>query len=108
MAAERQELSALLEAVEQSLKECGLWGGADKRPPSEAFLSQTPFFLDTMQLHEWLEYLLLPKLRELNDSGGDLPRGLLVHTLAEEYYRGRWQELRSLLRSLRRLDAFLA
>ncbi|MCI6797047.1 MAG: YqcC family protein [Succinatimonas sp.] len=96
--------TALLE-IEQALRSSGLWTEDSSRPNKEAFLSTVPFCLDTMDLHCWFQYVLIPKFYELLKTPEALPEKLCVHTVAEEYYRGKWREYRSLLAALRRFDA---
>ncbi len=93
-----------LQDIEDALKEHNLWGGLENRPKEEAFLSTEPFCLDTMEFHQWLEYVLIDKFRYLIKNNLDLPSKLLLHTIAEEYYRGEWHKYRSLMYTLREFD----
>lgn len=97
-------VAARLDEIEQELRRLGYWQGAEGRPGDEAFLSTTPFCLDTMELHQWLEYVLLPRLREMIDNGRPLPQALKVAPMAQEFWRGRWAEHRELIVRLRALD----
>ena len=94
-----------LSEIEHVLRSSGLWTEETARPEKEAFLSTMPFCLDTMELHCWFQYVLIPKFYELLKTPELLPKKLCVHTVAEEYYRGKWHEYRSLLAALRRFDA---
>lgn len=102
------EISACLDAVEQELRSLGYWQGPAGRPAEEAFASQMPFCLDTMELPQWLEYMLLARLRELIALRQSLPERLVVAPMAQEYWRGRWGEHRDLIAALRRLDSCFA
>lgn len=95
---------AKLQDIEDDLKKLNLWGGLKNRPKEEAFLSHEPFCLDTMEFHQWLEYVLIDKFKYLIENNLDLPSNLLLHTIAEEYYRGEWRKYRSLIHTLRELD----
>lgn len=106
---QQQKLSLIsqnLQNVEDALKKLELWAlDEEGRPDDEAFLSSIPFCLDTMEFHQWLQFVLLPKMRELLQTPSSLPKKMAIHAAAEEYYRGKWREYRSLLNALRKLDA---
>lgn len=99
-------ISQNLQNIENALKELELWALDEQgRPSEDAFLSSIPFCLDTMEFHQWLQFVLLPKMRELLQTPENLPKKMAIHAAAEEYYRGKWREMRSLLHALRKLDA---
>lgn len=100
----RDNVKELLDEIEEELKKLNLWGGSENRPQDECFLSTIPFFMDKMDFHQWLEYVLLPKMREILESGFALPETLLVHTYAQEYYRQQLENHAHLIRLLRALD----
>ena len=60
-----------LDALEAGLRQCGLW--AEMPPAPSALDSRLPFCCDTMSLQEWLQWLLLPRLRALVEAQGVLP-----------------------------------
>lgn len=96
---------SLLDEIEAELRKYSLWGGAEGRPAPEAFLSTLPFCVDTLEFPQWLEYVFLPGLRNIISSGTALPRVMLVHPYAEEYFRGSGTSCSALIRTLRKLDA---
>ena len=100
-----EDIRTALSEIEQALRGSGLWTDDSLRPNKEAFLSTVPFCLDTMELHCWFQYVLIPKVYELLKTPELLPKKLCVHTVSEEYYRGKWRDYRSLLVALRRFDA---
>ena len=93
-----------LDAIEQELRSLELWGGEDKRPSDSDLNSQTPFCLDTIEFHEWLEYVLIERFRIMIAAGAPLPAAMTVHTYAQEQYRGQWGVYRSLIGALQTLD----
>ena len=104
---EERELLRLLAELELELRRLGLWGGPARAPAAAAFESRTPFFLDTLEFHQWLEYVLISRLRALVGRRENLPRGALIAPCAEEYYRGRGAGFRRLIGLLRELDSLL-
>ncbi len=97
-------LAALLDDIEQELRRLGYWHGEVGRPEAKAFASAIPFCLDTMQFHQWLEYVLIAKLRALLRAGSPLPERMQIAPMAQEFWRGRWNEHRQLIALLKRLD----
>lgn len=93
--------------LEQELKALELWGGPAGMPSSEKFDSTTPFCLDTLEFHQWLEYVLIARLRELIALEAELPAAMMTHTYAQEKYRGQWGKYRKLIGILQELDALI-
>ncbi|MFP1732477.1 YqcC family protein [Lonsdalea quercina] len=103
MSEEIQLRQALL-AVEHALRESELW--QSKPPEAEAFSSAEPFCVDTMEAQQWLQWVLLPRMHALLDSGAPLPARFAIHPYFEMAFEGREEELRFLLNALRELDGF--
>lgn len=56
----------------------------------EALLSQQPFCVDTLTFSEWLQFVFLPRMIALCDSGGSLPvlpSGQGISVMAGEVYQ---------------------
>ena len=94
----------ILNEIEKELQNLEHWGGDAGRPDEKAFLSTAPFCIDTMEFHQWLEYVLLANLRKMIEEERSLPQKMLVHTAAQEYWRGNWGKYRQLIFALRKLD----
>jgi uncharacterized protein YqcC (DUF446 family) len=103
---DKNKVLAILDEIEEELHKLELWGGAEGRPEEQAFASAVPFFMDTMDFHQWLEYVALPKLRDHIEVHEKLPHGMLIHTYAEEYYREKYIDFAYLIKLLRILDSF--
>ena len=58
-------------AIEALLRETEHW--QDSAPDSRAFASEQPFCLDTMEPIEWLQWVLIPRMRQLLEAPGDAP-----------------------------------
>lgn len=97
-------ISNYLNELEEELKALQLWGGEQGRPEEKAFLDPNPFCLDSMDFHQWLEYVLIAKFREMIAAENPLPDKMCVHTYAQEKYRGQWSKYRNLIVILRKLD----
>lgn len=82
-----QELLTHLQQLETELQAQKLWSST---PPSpQALESVMPFMYDTLQLHEWLQWIFLPRLRALIDAQGQLPHQSHIHPLAEHEWEKR-------------------
>lgn len=104
---DREAIAAQLQLLEDELKALSLWGGELKRPAAEVLASTNPFGVSSMEFHEWLEYILIARFRELLAQAEPLPSKMLVHTYAQEYYRGKWAEHRQLIVILQDLDKLI-
>lgn len=83
-AEQHQAMRALLAAIEAEMRGRGLWSAM---PPSPAAMSSImPFMYDTLCLHEWLQWVFLPRTRAVMDAGGMLPGNCHIHTLAEHEF----------------------
>ena len=63
-------------AIEALLRETEHW--QDSAPDSRAFASEQPFCLDTMEPLEWLQWVLIPRMHQLLESGTPLPQNFAV------------------------------
>lgn len=103
-AAKIQKIKTSLLAIEQELKNLSLWSYGREKPIDSAFESVTPFCMDTMEFNQWLEFVLIPKMKEILKEQRKLPENVLIHTYAQEIYRGRWQEYKELIKILMEFD----
>lgn len=78
------QLAARLAALESELIAIKLW--ADITPSRQALASTEPFAWDTLDFPEWLQFVFIPKLRELCGQRALLPEGSAVAPMAEEYF----------------------
>lgn len=76
-----QKLLDQLQQLEDELRSQSLWSAV--APSPEAMASTMPFMYDTLKLHEWLQWVFLPRLRAVVDARGQLPCQSHVHPLAE-------------------------
>ncbi len=100
-------VDAKLAALEQALKDARLWAAV--APPSRAFASTLPFCYDTMFVSDWLQWVFIPRMRDLLAAGAALPERCGVAPYAEEAFTQR-PGLRPLeiLAVLRELDGLIS
>ena len=64
-------LVSALDALEASMKQKDLWEA--EMPSAEAMASTAPFSCDTMGFNQWLQFIFLPKIRQMIEQGEPLP-----------------------------------
>ena len=72
----KHDVQAHLLAIAQQLQDSGLWQSV--APDSEAFASTEPFCLDSMEPLQWLQWVFLPRMQALLESGAPLPVTLAI------------------------------
>lgn len=77
-----QIITQCLNDIEQVLQDHQLW--QETSPEQEAFLSEQPFFLDTMGPCQWLQWVLIPRLKRLVSAGEMLPERLAITAYYEQ------------------------
>jgi uncharacterized protein YqcC (DUF446 family) len=95
-----------LHIIEQVLRDHQLWQGC--APDAEAFESTQPFCLDTMQPHEWLQWVLIPRMHALLDAQQPLPVDFAIAPYYEMALDATQIERDALLKALQDLDAIFA
>ena len=81
----KQPLLLTLNKIELEMKRIGMWQAVP--PPTEAFASETPFFLDTMALNEWMQWVFIARFKALLDGNFELPSRCAVAPVLEEFCR---------------------
>ena len=68
-----QKIKDILLKLELELKDRDMWGGDERRPHESALNSKEPFCIDTLEFHQWLEYILIKKMHQIIDDKLELP-----------------------------------
>jgi uncharacterized protein YqcC (DUF446 family) len=77
-------LIAVIDGLEAELRRMDLW---ELSPPSQQMLASTePFCFDTLALSQWLQWLLIPRMRRILAGEGSLPTESAIHPLAEDCF----------------------
>lgn len=99
---QRQQLVALLDDLQVELDQQGLW--AAQPPAASAFNSSTPFFADTMNFSEWLQWVFVPRFRAILEGDHPLPGQCDIAPMAEEALKGLEQDVTEVISLLKRFD----
>ncbi|HEU4616839.1 MAG TPA: YqcC family protein [Gammaproteobacteria bacterium] len=97
-------LVAVVDGLEAELRRMDLW---EPEPPSEEQLASTqPFCCDTLALSQWLQWLLIPRMRRIFAGEGELPTASAIHPLAEDCFE-HLDDARALLTLIDRFDRLI-
>lgn len=77
-------IARLLSDIEVEMRSAGLW--QQKPPPADALASSVPFAMDRLSFPEWLQWIFLPRMREVVDNGQPLPARCQIAPAAEVYF----------------------
>jgi uncharacterized protein YqcC (DUF446 family) len=91
--------------IERELRLQGWW---DVQAPSDqALASQQPFCVDTLAFEQWLQWIFLPRMKNLLESGAPLPEACGIQPMAEQVYGERSEQARVLIRLLGEFDQLI-
>ena len=91
--------------IERELRALSLWG---EQPPSEeALASQEPFCVDTLELEEWLQWIFLPRMKLIIETGAQLPRASGIRAIAEMVYVDEGEHMHALFEAMGEFDRLI-
>lgn len=68
---DRQAVADKLAAIEAEMKRIGLW--QTEPLPAERYDFHRAFAMDTMAFTQWLQFIFIPRVREIIASGDEFP-----------------------------------
>lgn len=95
-----------LDAIEDQLKALSWW--QDTPPNAEDLASTLPFCVDTLSLAQWLQFVLLARLRHMLAAGIPLPSEISVYPMAQQSFMGLPEDTRDLTEAIALLDEALS
>ena len=75
-----------LEAIETEMKRSGMWSA--QPPPLEAMNFRAAFAMDTMPFVHWLQFIFIPRVRQIIATEGDFPPSSQVGAQAVREFDG--------------------
>lgn len=96
------EVLQIADAIEGELRRLDLW--ETHPPPPEAVMSEQPFCFDTLTFTQWLQWVLLVRVRNTVANGIELPTHSDIHPLAEHCFSELHYDSAALLALIKRLD----
>lgn len=95
-------LADVLLEVEAVLRTSGKW--EKQQPPSDALASSEPFCLDTLEFEQWLQWILLPRMKLILEYQKPLPSRSAIAGYAEECLHKHDPQMIRLFALIRRFD----
>jgi len=98
-----QAASSKADEIETELKRLGRW--MDSSLPREVFEDMGAFGSNTMSFEQWLQFVLIPRIREIVHKRGEFPAGSNLAPHAVRYFDGDYDadSLREILYNLDKL-----
>ncbi|TBV08890.1 YqcC family protein [Phytopseudomonas dryadis] len=105
MAASVALIADQLLLIERALRVQGWWEA--QAPSAEALSSREPFCVDTLAFEQWLQWIFLPKMKSILESGADLPAVSGIQPMAEQVYGAGNRDVAELLEVLGEFDRLI-
>ena len=74
-----------LAELELQLKASSLW--STSQPSASAMASTAPFACDTLSFEQWLQFIFMPKMRQLIITHSPLPTEMAIAPMAEQVWQ---------------------
>jgi uncharacterized protein YqcC (DUF446 family) len=91
--------------IERELRLLGWWEA--QAPGMHALSSQEPFCVDTLAFEQWLQWVFLPRMKQLIETGTALPSVSGIQPMAEQVYGGQAEKVRALIKLLGEFDQLI-
>jgi uncharacterized protein YqcC (DUF446 family) len=99
-------IADVLLEVEAILRTSGKWD--PQRPPATALLSIEPFCIDTLRFEQWLQWIFLPRMKEILEQRRPLPAKSGIFVYAQDHLRKYDPPESNLLGLIKRFDDLIA
>jgi uncharacterized protein YqcC (DUF446 family) len=106
MAKRQIQVAEILLNIEAEMRRISLW--STQRPAGDKLHSLLPFCYDTLTIEQWLQWILLPRMRHILEQDLDLPEQSDIHPYAEEFLTDRPADTLQLLRLIKQFDELFA
>jgi len=97
-------LLAILDGLEAELRRVHLWDA--KSPSRQSLTSRQPFCIDTLALSQWLQWLLIPRMRSVLAGECPMPTHSAIYPLAEDSFES-LEDSRTLLALIECFDQLI-
>ena len=101
----REALAVVIDRLEATMRAAGEW--EDEPPPERLLASRQPFCFDTLTFMQWLQWLMIPRMRRILENHEELPRSSAILPYAEEFVSND-RHGRELLRLIERFDELIS
>ncbi|ATC95220.1 YqcC family protein [Pseudoalteromonas tunicata] len=97
-----QTVMHLLDNLEHNLKKHQLW--QQELPSLDALNSSAPFCCDTLAFEQWLQFIFIPKMRQLIALNIPLPASMTLLPMAEQSWQAKLSQYQDLLEIISGFD----
>jgi uncharacterized protein YqcC (DUF446 family) len=101
-----QQLSDMINALEESLQTHDLW--LAQKPSNDALSSAEPFAVDTLSFIQWLQFLFLPRIKQICQETAELPKVCSIAPMAEEYFKSNQIDGDTIISKLIKIDQLIS
>ncbi|MBS7661955.1 YqcC family protein [Pseudomonas lalucatii] len=91
--------------IERELRVQGWW--SEQPPSAQALASQQPFCVDSMAFEQWLQWIFLPRMKQMLEAGAQLPSVSGIRPMAEQVYSDRAAQAGELICLLGEFDRLI-
>ena len=91
--------------IERELRLLGWWAPA--APAVERLASAEPFCVDTLAFEEWLQWIFLPRMKDIIERGEGLPSACSIRPMAEMAWAVEGARVAVLLELLEEFDRLI-
>lgn len=103
---QNSEMADLLLELERELRRLQMW--EEVLPPAADLLSTEPFACDVMSLHQWLQWIFIPRIKVLVEQGDVLPGNCSIAPYAEQVFPELEADTTQLQALIVRIDTLLS
>ena len=100
------QLADQLLLMEGELFVLGWW--TTEAPSVEALSSREPFCVDTLPFEQWLQWIFLPRMKQIIEQGGALPAVSGIREMGEMVFSDRLADAERLLQLLGAFDRLIS
>ena len=97
-----QRIADVLLELEAEMHTLDYW--EEETPPARALASLQPFCMDQLVFEQWLQWIFLPRMKDIIETGQPLPAQSGIFEYAEECLRHHGSQSAHLLALLKRFD----
>lgn len=92
--------------IERQMRLLELW--TEQSPTAEQLTSTEPFCIDSLSFPQWLQFVFLPRMKQILEQGTELPVASDIATMAEYYFAQNGIRAKALTAAIREFDALIA
>lgn len=99
-------IADVLLQVEVNLRASGRW--QQKQPAADALASALPFCVDTLSMEQWLQWIFLPRMKQILENQKPLPARSAIFEYAQDCFDESDSSAAQLLALIKRFDKLIA